>query len=229
MSSRAIGFLKGQALSSTLFAAKGDRFRGTGARTGALAPAPADGKIEIADASRTDGFRSGYPSTVYAQCGQNASIAPVLGSDTSLFAALLQLPTRVAAGDRIEIEVIFGLTNNSGAGRVYTPTVKIGSTTVHNAATAGVTNSSTERLCRLYVAILCTATNAQRVFTELDLGAASTTGPGYSFGNRAKATAAEDLTVAKNFDFLIQSAASTATQAAQIDQATIRHIPAKLI
>lgn len=228
MSSRAIGFLKGQVHSSTLFGAKGDRIRGTGLRTGALAPAPGDGKFEIADASQADGWRGGYPSTVYSQCGQNASIAPTT-SDVSLFASLLALPTRIAAGDRIEIEVIFTLLNNSASGRVYTPNVKIGSTTVFNAATAGVTNSSTARLCRLFVAILCTATNAQRVFTDLDLGAASTTGPGYNFGNRGLGTAAEDLTVAKNFDFLIQSAAVTATQTAQIDQATIRHIPAKLI
>lgn len=166
----------------------------------------------------------GYRTRGVASVGQQAALA-VTTASTTMFDALPSLPVVIAAGDTIEIEVIFTLLNDSAATRVYTPLVKIGATTIHGNALSSIANNAAARPSRLYVRIGCTGTATQRTFVDLDIGPTGTGATGYAFGNRSISTATEDMTTVKTFDFQLASAVATATQTARIDQASIRHTP----
>lgn len=223
-----LGGIRSKKLSADLFTAKGTRLRATAAGEVGVAAAPTNGKTDVADSSQADGWTAAFLARGLAYAGQQGSKNIASVTDVSLLDSVLSIPAVFAAGDKLEIEVIFNLVQSSGANRTFVPNVKIGSTSVHNTITGNVAAGASARTCRLLVSVLFTAVNAQRIFTDFDLGGLGTTLPGGSAGNRTTTTAAEDFATAKNFDFLILSSAATATQTAQVEQVTIRHIPLKV-
>lgn len=219
-----IGKKAGEALSAGFFAAKGDLFAGSAANTAGVLSAPTNGKTLVADSGQTLGWNSGYPATTVAYGGQQTAWTPATSASTMLDSTLT-VPARIAAGDQLLLEVIWTLTNSSGGNRTYTPTIKLGSTTIVNQATQAIASSASVRTCRSYVKILCTGTSAQRYYWDHNISGTTATVPGYAFGNTGISTASVDLTSASTIDFQMAADATTATQTLRVDSITLTHIP----
>ena len=148
-------------------------------------------------------------------------------ADASLFATAFTFHRpQVQPGDLLEFSVAFSVTQTSGATRVYSPTVKLGAATIFNSGmSAGLSTSATARHGQVRSLIRVEGLASQSIFTQLAIGGAGPNTDPYVIGCSNLTTATVDLTQPSSLDFLLASAADTATQNAKVLQAWLRHVP----
>jgi len=124
--------------------------------------------------------------------------------------------TGIAAGDQIEIEILYTLLNNSGANRQFTPLTALGAISVSLADGANVGSNATNRKpVRHIVTFSVSATNltkAHGVSLAPDSNAGGPTAINTANSMMTWASSASDITGTQTLSFTVNSSNTTATQ-----------------
>lgn len=152
-------------------------------------------------------------------------------SETAIFSHTL--PTDLAAGETLLLDIIGELLNTAGGTVTCTLRLKIGTTTLITYSNVGLTNSATKRNYSMRIPVFIESTSAQKA-AMLVLAARGATGTGalldttagQNMGSHGYGTSAEDTTSAKTLQVTAEFNAANANLYFYAEGATLTRISA---